>query len=107
MFPFNKAILLIFVSFSIDFSALLIILVKLERKPFHLCCNTFNISFDITFRASLMIDTFLKCSKYFKNFRVKKNLASKSNQQAKHNDVINSKTKRQIKTKEFIIYANT
>ena len=58
MFPFNKAILLIFVSFSIDVSALLIILVKLERKPFHLCFNTFDISFDITFKAAIMIDIF-------------------------------------------------
>ena len=31
---YNKTISLIFVSFSIDISALFIILVKLERKPF-------------------------------------------------------------------------
>ena len=54
-----------------------------------------------------MIDIFQKCSKYFKNFRVKKNLASQTNQQTIHNDVTNFNRKRQIKTKEFMIYANT
>ena len=54
-----------------------------------------------------MIDIFQKYSKYLKTFRVKKSLASQSNQQTIHNDVANSNTKRQIKTKEFIIFANT
>ena len=51
-----------------------------------------------------MIDIFQKCSKYFKNFRVKKNLASQTNQQTIHNDVENQTTNL---NKEFIIYANT
>ena len=54
-----------------------------------------------------MIDIFQKCSKYFKNFRVKKNFVSQTNQQTLHNDVANSNTKRQIKSKKFTIYANT
>ena len=55
-----------------------------------------------------MINIFQKCSKYFKTFRVKKNLASQISQQTIHNDVTNSNTKRRIqKKKEFIIYANT
>ena len=107
MFSLNKTILLIFVSFSIVISALFIVLVKLERKHFPLCLSTFDISSDTTFEASLMINIFLKCSKYFKNFRGKKNLASQTNQLTNCNDVTNSNTKRQIKTKEFIIYANT
>ena len=106
-FSLNQAISLIFASFSIDISALFIVLVKLERKPFRLCFSTFNISSDTTFEASLMIDIFQKYSKYLKTFRVKKSLASQSNQQTIHNDVANSNTKRQIKTKEFIIFANT
>ena len=54
-----------------------------------------------------MIDIFPKSLKYFKNFKVKKNLANQTDQQIIHNDVTNSNTKQQIKTKEFIIYANT
>ena len=44
------------VSFSIDISALLIVLVKLEGKLFRLCFSTFNISSETTFEASLMIE---------------------------------------------------
>ena len=54
-----------------------------------------------------MINIFQKCSKYFKNFRVQKNLATQTNQQTIHNDVTNSNAKQQIKTKEFIIHVNT
>ena len=54
-----------------------------------------------------MINMFQKCSKYFKNFRVQKNLATQTNQQTVHNDVTNSNAKQQIKTKEFIIHVNT
>ena len=50
-----------------------------------------------------MIDIFQKCSKYFKNFREKRNLASQTNQQTMHNDVQNQTTNL---NKEFIIYAN-
>ena len=106
-FSLNKAISLIFVWFSIDISALLIVLVTLEGKPFCLCFSTFNISSDTTFEASLMIKIFQKCSKNFKNFREKKNSASQTNQNTIQNDVTNSNTKRQIKTKEFIFNANT
>ena len=81
-FSLNQAISLIFASFSIDISALFIVLVKLERKPFRLCFSTFNISSDTTFEASLMIDIFQKCSKCFKNVRVKKTyLAKPTNKQ--------------------------
>ena len=97
-----------YICFIFDWhSTILIVLVTLERKPFRLCLSIFNILSDTTFEASLMIDIFQKCSKYFKNFRVKKNLASQTNQQTIHNDVTNSNTKRQIKTKEFMICANT
>ena len=106
-FSLHKAISLIFVSFSIDTSALFIVLVKLERKPFCLCFSNFNISPYTTFEASLIIDIFQNCGKYFKNFRTKKDLASQTNQQTIHNGVINSNAKRQINTKELIIYANT
>ena len=55
-----------------------------------------------------MINIFQKCSKYFKTFRVKKNLASQISQQTIHNDITNSnKKKKKKKKKEFIIYANT
>ena len=62
---------------------------------------------ELSTKSGLMIDIIQKCLKYFYNFRVKKNLASQTNQQTIHNDLTNSNTKRQIKTKEFIIYANT
>ena len=106
-FTLNKAISLIFVSFWSDISPVFIVLVMLERKLVRPCFITFNISSDTTFEASLMIDIFQKCSKYLKNFRVKKNLARQTNQQTIHNDAANSNAKRQIKTKEFIIYVNT
>ena len=44
--------------------------------------------------------------KIFQKLRVKKNLASQTNQQTIHNHVGNSNTEQKIKTKEFIIYAN-
>ena len=44
LFSHKKAILLIFVSFEIDISALLRVLVKLERKLFHFCFSIFNTS---------------------------------------------------------------
>ena len=62
---------------------------------------------ELSTKSGLMIDIIQKCLKYFYNFRVKKNLESQTNQQTIHNDLTNSNTKRQIKTKEFIIYANT
>ena len=67
-------------------------LVKLERKPFRLCFSTFNISSDITF--SITYDRHnSKMFKIFRKPRVKKNLASQTNQQTIHNDVANSNTK--------------
>ena len=48
-----------------------------------------------------------KMFKIFQKLRVKKNLASQTNLQAIHDDVANSNKKRKIKTKEFVIYANT
>ena len=48
-----------------------------------------------------MIDIFEKCSKYFKNFRVKTNLTSQTNQQTIKNNVTNSNTKQQIKNKRI------
>ena len=62
---------------------------------------------ELSTKSGLMIDIIQKCLKYFYNFRVKMNLESQTNQQTIHNDLTNSNTKRQIKTKEFIIYANT